>query len=65
MVIRMKMDYKMDFRNCSGSTFFQTCKFGLEIFQILQKCYCNTKFPQEIAFYHLVKVLVFFLVVIP
>ena len=31
--------------------FFQILKFGLEIFKILQKCCCNTKFRQEIASY--------------
>ena len=29
-------------------------KFGLEIFEILHKCCCNTKLLQEIAFFLLV-----------
>ena len=37
-------------------TLFQMLKFGLEIFQILQKCCSNTNFFQGTTFYHLVKV---------
>ena len=59
MMVRMEMDYKMDFWKLFRINFFQTLKFGLEIFEILQKCYSNTKFLQEIAFYHLAKVLFF------
>ena len=36
--------------------FFQVVKFGLEIFETLQKCCCNTKFFQEITFYYLVRI---------
>ena len=36
---------------------FQIVKFGFfEIFEILHKCCCNTKFLQEIAFFYLVRV---------
>ena len=38
----------------SRMNFFQIVKFGMEIFEILHKCCCNTKFLQEIAFFHLV-----------
>ena len=45
MMAWMEMAYKMN---------FLIFKFDLEIFEILQKCHCNTKFLQEIAFYHFV-----------
>ena len=44
MMVRMEMDYKMDSVKTFRMNFFQLFKFGLEIFQVLQKCCCNTKF---------------------
>ena len=56
MMVRMEMDYKMDFWKLFKKNFFQIFKFGFEIFEILPKFCCNTKFLQEIAFYHLFRV---------
>ena len=53
MIARMEMDNEMDFWKLFRINFFQLLKFGLEIFEILRKWSCNTKFLQEIAFYHL------------
>ena len=51
MMARMEMDYKIDFWKLFRMNFFQIFKSVLEIFDILQKCCCNTKFLQQIAFY--------------
>ena len=57
MMARMEMDYEMDFLGkLSRLSLFQIVKFGLEIFDILHICRCNTKFLQEIAFFYLVRV---------
>ena len=47
---------QMDFWKLSRMNFFQIVKFGLEIFENLHKCRYNTKFLQEIAFFHLVNI---------
>ena len=49
----------MDFLKLSRMNFFQIVKSDLEMFEILHKCCCNTKFLREIAFYHLVRVFCF------
>ena len=54
MKARMEMDYSMEFWKRDSLNVFQIFKSGLEIFEILQKYRCNTKFLQEIVFYHLV-----------
>ena len=46
MLARMEMVPKWVFENVS-----QILHFGWQIFEILQKCCCNTKFRQEMAFY--------------
>ena len=51
-MVRMELSYNMDFCKRDNLTVFQMFKFGSEIFEILQKCFCK-KFLQEIAFYHL------------
>ena len=50
MMARMAMDYKMDFGKLSRIYVFQIVKFSLEIFEILRKCCCNTKFLQKTCF---------------
>ena len=45
MMARMEIDYKTDgFLKTVPDELFHTWKFGLEIFEILQKHCCNTKF---------------------
>ena len=61
MMARMKMDYKDGFLTENVATSRAQCfkysmPFGSEIFEIFQKCCCNTKFLQEIAFYYLVRI---------
>ena len=48
MMTRMQMDYNMDFFKPDSLNVFQIFKFGSEIFEILQKSSCNTKFLQEL-----------------
>ena len=50
MMIRMQMDYNMNFWEHDSLNVFQIFKFGSEFFEILQKYSCNTKFLQELLF---------------
>ena len=45
---RMQTHYNMDFRKRDSLDVFQIFKFGSQIFDILQKYSCNTKFLQEL-----------------
>ena len=50
MMARMEMDYKMDFLKLFRVNFFQIFKFGLEIFEILQKKLLQYEIPSGNCF---------------
>ena len=49
MTARMEMDCSNGFLKNNRLSVFQSFKFGLEIFEILQKRCCSMEFLQEIA----------------
>ena len=50
MMARMEMDYKMDFWNLLRMNCFQIFKFGLEVFEILQKMLLQYEIPSGNCF---------------